>query len=77
MKPTWKFMEFSFPKMEEIAFRRNPQGTSKLQKIAQVGQLRNKARKVDINKKLLAELGAFALCYQFPREKYFCAAGQS
>lgn len=38
-------MEFSFPKMEAIAFRRNPQGTSKLEEIRQVRQLRNKARK--------------------------------
>lgn len=45
MKPTWKFMAFSFPKMEEIAFRRNPQGTSKREVIAQVRKLRNKARK--------------------------------
>lgn len=38
-------MEFSFPKMEEIEFRRNSQGTSKLEKIAQVRKLKNKAGK--------------------------------
>lgn len=45
MKPTWKFMEFSFPKMEEIAFRQNSQGTSNVKKTAQVRQLKKKAGK--------------------------------
>lgn len=45
MKPTWKFMEFSFPKMGEITFRRNSQGTSKVKKIARVRQVKNKAGK--------------------------------
>lgn len=42
MKPTWKFMEFSFPTMEENAFRRNSQGTSKVKKMAQAKQLKKK-----------------------------------
>lgn len=45
MKPTRIFMDLSFPKMEEITFRRNFQGTSKVKKIARVRQLKCKAGK--------------------------------